>query len=105
VAKPPPHRAHLALAQEFYSRYQGRIVGGLAVYGEFDPATDKRCLSEELIEELLDCGSYLDFCEQKYPSLRSAVQKIRAKVILLYGEAKKLKELELTLGKEGTKSE
>jgi RNase P/RNase MRP subunit p30 len=76
-------------------------VKGLAVYGEFVPEKDERCLSEELIEELLDCGSYLDFCEQKHPELRSAVQSIRAKVILLYGESKKLKELELTLSESG----
>lgn len=99
MAKPPPHREHLALAREFYDRYQGRIVKGLATYGEFVPETDGRCLSEELVEELLDCGSYLDFLEQKHPPLRSSVQKFRAKVILLYGEGKKLKELELTQGK------
>jgi len=92
---------NIALVKEFYDRYQSRIVKGLAVYGEFQPESDTRCLSEELIEELLDCGSYLDFIEQKYPSMGLDAQKIRAKVILLYGEAKKLKDTELTLTREG----
>lgn len=90
----------LSLIREYVSRYRTRIAGGLATYGEFDPATDTRCLSEEAIEECLDIGSYLEMLEQKRPDLAGRVQKIRAKAILLYGELKKLKESELTQGKE-----
>lgn len=93
----------MALLNEFTSRYRSRIVAGLAKYGEFVAATDPRCLSHEAIEEVLDVGSYLEMLEQKRPELTPGIQKIRAKAILLYGELKKLEELELTLGKEGTK--
>jgi len=101
VAKPAAHRKHLALAQEFYDRYQSRITAGLATYGEFDPATDKRVLAFEAIEECLDIGSYLSMCEEKHPSLRPRIQKIRANTILLYGELKALEESERTQAREG----
>jgi hypothetical protein len=77
----------------------------LATYGEFDPATDTRCLSHEAIEEILDVGSYLEMLEEKHPSLSSGIQKIRAKAIVLYGELKKLEEAEVTLAREGDVSE
>ncbi len=89
------------LLREFYVKYRSRIVQGLAVYGEFDPATDKRCLAHEAIEECLDIGSYMEMCEIKHPVLGSRIQKIRAKTIILYGELKKLEEAERTLTEEG----
>ena len=91
--------SHKALMDEYYNRYQNRIVGGMATYGEFDPSTDRRVLSREAIEECLDIGSYLDFLEQKHPTLRLRIQKIRANTILLYGELKTLESAERTLGK------
>jgi hypothetical protein len=87
----------LALAQEFYDRYQSRIAKGLAVYGEFDADKDTRVLSFEAIEECLDIGSYLSMLEEKHPSLRLRIQKIRANTILLYGELKKLEAEESAL--------
>ena len=103
MAKPAPHRKHLALAQEFYDRYQSRIVQGLATYGEFDPATDKRVLAVEMQEECLDVGSYLSMWDQKYTSkvASTAAQKARAYFILGYGMLKELEELERTLTREG----
>ena len=98
MTKVAPHKAHLALAQEFYSRYRARIVKGLATYGEFVAATDSRCLSHEAMEECLDIGSYMEMLEEKHPSLRGRVQKIRAKAILLYGELLKLEREEIALG-------
>jgi hypothetical protein len=105
MAKVPAHKSHLALAQEFYSRYQDRIAHGVATYGEFIPSKDKRCMSREAQEEILDgCGSYMEFLEAKRPDLTSYIQKIRAKGILIYGELKKLEELELQPeGKERTR--
>jgi hypothetical protein len=91
----------LALIREYMSRYRSRIVAGLATYGEFDPATDTRCLSAEAQEECLDIGSYLEMLEEKHPELTSGIQKIRAKAIVLYGELKKLEALERTLTREG----
>jgi hypothetical protein len=99
VARVPPHRAHLALLREFVALCDNREVSGLATYGEFDPGTDKRCLSQEMIEELSDSWNYMKFLEMKHPPLGSGVQKIRAKLVMLYGEAKKLREMELTLAK------
>ena len=86
--------ARLALLNEFMALCESGEVAGLAKYGEFDPATDKRCLSSEMIEELRDSWNYMKFLELKHPSLRSPVQKIRAKLVMLYGEARKLRELE-----------
>jgi hypothetical protein len=104
MARIPAHKSHLALAQEFYSRYQNRIMRGLATYGEFVPSKDKRCMSREAQEEILDVGSYMEFLEAKRPDLTSYTQKVRAKAIMLYGELKKLEELELQPeGKERTK--
>jgi hypothetical protein len=93
VAKPPPHRAHLELAKEFYSRYQGRIVKGVATYGDFDAETDGRNMGTECSEEILDVGSYLDFGEQMRPDLVRFIQKMRAKTILLFGMAKQLEDM------------
>ena len=101
VGRVHPHRAHLALAREFYDRYQGRITAGLATYGEFDADKDTRVLAHEAIEECLDIGSYLEFLEQKYPRLQPRVQKIRANTILLYGDLKALEAEERTLTREG----
>jgi hypothetical protein len=101
MAREPAHRARLALAREFYDRYQARIVRGLSVYGEFDASTDKRVLSQEAIEECLDVGSYLEMLETKYPSLGGRIQKIRANTILLYGDLKDLEEMERTSTREG----
>ena len=92
---------HLALAREFYDRYQSRITAGLATYGEFNAATDKRVLSQEAQEEALDIGSYLEMLECKHPDLASKINKIRAKTILLYGQLRALEEAELTLAREG----
>ena len=92
-------KARVDLANEYISLYRARIVRGLATYGEFDPATDNRCLAHEAIEECLDIGSYLEMDEQKHPELTGRIQKIRAKAIMLYGELKKLEVAELTQGK------
>lgn len=94
--------SRLKLANEFFDKYRARIARGLATYGEFDPATDKRVLAHEGIEECLDIGSYLEMLEQKHPSLGRRIQKIRASTILLYGELKELEEMELTTEKERT---
>ena len=90
-----------SLRDEFISKYRSRIVSGLAKYGEFDPATDKRVLSVEAQEECLDIGSYLEFLESKYNSMSAQVQKVRAKTILLYGDLKKLEAEERTLSERG----
>jgi hypothetical protein len=91
----------LALIREFTSRYRSRIVAGLATYGEFDPATDTRCLSAEAIEECLDIGSYLEMLEEKWPELTPQVNKVRVKTIGLYADLRGLEALERTQGKEG----
>jgi hypothetical protein len=98
---------NLALINEFEAKRQRRMTQGLSVYGEFSAATDTRCLSQEGIEEILDAGNYLELLEIKHPSLRSAIQKNRAKLILAYGEWKKLRaaEEELTFRREGDLSE
>ena len=85
-----------SLIREFHAKYRARITQGLAVYGEFDPKTDKRILTREGIEECLDVGSYLEMLEQKHPPLSPKIKRIRASVILLYGELKKLEEDELS---------
>ena len=87
--------SRLKLVREFHNKYRARITQGLAVYGEFDPATDKRILAHEGIEECLDIGSYLEMLEQKHPALTPRIQKIRASTILLYGDLKKLEAEEL----------
>ena len=94
---------HLLLVKEYYDKYRSRIVRGLATYGEFDPATDKRVLSVEMQEECLDIGSYLEMWDQKYTSkaASTAAQKARAYFILGYGMLKELEELERTLTREG----
>lgn len=89
-------RALADMADEYIAKYRARITQGLAVYGEFVPEMDTRCLSREAIEECLDIGSYMEFLEMKRPDLGSRIQKIRAKAIVLYGELKKLEEAELT---------
>ncbi len=93
MTKVAPHKAHLALAQEFYSRYQGRIVKGVATYGDFDARADDRNMGTECSEEILDVGSYLDFGEQMRPDLSRFIQKMRAKTILLFGMAKQLEDM------------
>jgi len=93
---------NLALAREFYDKYQSRIVKGLATYGEFQPDKDTRVLAHEAMEEILDgCGSYMDMLEQKHPSLQHKIQRIRAKGILLYGELLQLEKDELSLMEAG----
>jgi len=92
---------NIALVKEFYDKYQSRITQGLSIYGEFDANSDKRVLSHEAIEECLDIGSYLDFLEQKHPTLRLRIQKVRANTILLYGALKALEEAERTQAREG----
>ena len=89
------------LVKEFYDKCQGRVVKGLATYGEFDASKDKRILAHEAIEECIDIGNYLTFLEEKHPSLRLRIQKIRANTILLYGELKALEESERTQAREG----
>lgn len=97
MAKTAPHKAHLELIKEYYSKYRARITRGLSVYGEFCAATDKRVLSREATEEVLDVGSYMEMLEEKYPALQPKIQKIRAKAIILYGELLKLEQEEMNL--------
>jgi len=84
----------VGLIREYTSKYRNRITKGLAVYGEFDPDTDTRCLSYEAIEECLDVGSYLEMLEEKRPELTPHVNKARVKAIGLYAELKALEALE-----------
>ena len=101
MAKTPLHKAHLALAQEYYNRYQGRIAKGATTYGDFDASTDTRNMGTECCEEILDVGSYLEFSEAMRPDLSRFIQKMRAKTILLYGMAKQLEESMQTPAGEG----
>ncbi|MFA6063988.1 MAG: hypothetical protein WC736_15475 [Gallionella sp.] len=87
--------ARLALLNEFVSLCEAGEVAGFATYGDFDPVADKRVLSREAIEEIRDAWNYMRFLELKRPELRSPIQKIRAKLVMLYGELRKLEEAEL----------
>lgn len=78
------------LLKEFVAKYKARIVQGLAVYGEFDPIADRRVLSHEAIEEILDVGSYMEMLEQKRPELNTKCRKIMAKAVIIYGMLKEL---------------
>jgi hypothetical protein len=82
---------------EYTRRYKRRITEAIPKYGDFEPETDKRNLSEEAIEEILDVGSYMEMCEQKHPELARKCRRILAKAIILYGMLKELKEDELEL--------
>lgn len=98
MAKTPLHKSHLALAQEFYSRYRTRIIEALPKYGEFDPVTDPRVMCDEANEEFLDGGgSYMEMLEQTWPELSPEIQVIRAKAIVIYGLVKKLRVKEVAL--------
>ena len=83
-----------ALLKEYTARYRRRITQGLATYGEFDPATDKRNMCREAQEEALDIGSYMEMLEQKRPDLKTKTRRILAKAVVLYGMLKKLEQEE-----------
>lgn len=91
----------MSLIREFHQKYRARIARGLATYGEFAPLSDKRVLSREAVEEVLDVGSYMEMLEEKHPSLRPSIQKIRVRAIVLYGELLKLEQEELNLSERG----
>ena len=93
MAKPPPHRKHLALAQRFFDRAEAREVMGLPTYGEFCPSTEKRNMGKEGAEEILDSGNYLRFAELMRPDLGPLIQRMRAKTIVLYGMWEELEEM------------
>ena len=91
------------LVKEFHYKYRSRITAALPKYGEFDPATDKRNMASEAIEEVLDIGSYMEFGERMHPHLLSPIQEIRAKAILLYGKLKDLEDMIRTSNEEGAR--
>ena len=101
MAKPPPHRKHLALARWVYARYRARIASGVVKYGDFDPKTDKRNMGKEGLEELLDFCSYLEFGEAMRPDLSRFIQEMRADAFLLIGKARKWEEMMRTPAREG----
>ena len=53
------------------SKAARRMLGGKEVYGEFNPATDKRDLLLEAQEELLDAINYLAMHYLKLESLKN----------------------------------
>lgn len=85
----------LELIQEFMNRSQTRITNATPKYGDFDPQHDRRILSEKVIDKLLSAGGYLRLSELKYPHFSPKIQRIRAKMIFVYGMLKELKEEEM----------
>ncbi len=88
-------KARVDLLNEFVPLCEAGETAGFAIYGDFEPTTDKRVLSREAIEEIRDAWNYMKFLELKRPGLRSPIQKIRAKLVMVYGELKKLEASEL----------
>ena len=98
VNKTTQHR--LSLIREFTAKYRARIVHGLAIYGEFDPATDNRILAYEALEECLDIGEYLEMLEEKHEVMGPKIRPIMSKTILLYGDLKALVQEESSRTRE-----
>ena len=92
----PTETHRLTLIREFMYRSHSCIINALPKYGDFDSATDKRILSEKALDKILSSGSYLELLELKHSNLSPKIQSIRAKMILIYGMLKELKEDELS---------
>lgn len=93
----------IALINEYVSRYKARIRLGLKTYGKFDPAKDTRVLAVEAQYEVLDVGSYMEFCAIKHPVLDRKCKRVVSRAILLYELLLDLEQDEraLTQAKEG----
>lgn len=74
---------------------------GLATYGPFNPATDKRILSVEAQEEVIDVWNYLRFLAKKHPHLRKDLLLARKQAWHLYCELRRLEGMETTQDKGG----
>lgn len=88
------------LAEELITLAERRRTQGLAVYGDFDPATDKRTLSREAIEECADIYNYLHFTKIKFPKMKQAAQKIQRQVYEVYVSLRFLEKSEIEANSE-----
>jgi hypothetical protein len=93
--------SRIRLAEQFVTKAEARRIQGLATYGDFDPEKDKRTLSEEAIEEVVDAYNYLYFFIQKHPEHRQFTRKAKKKAFELYTILRHLKELETTTREGG----
>lgn len=87
------------LARDFVRECRNGERTGFAKYGEFDPTTDKRILSQEAIEETRDCWVYLDFLKRKRPDLNGKIVDAKQITFDLYRVLRELKGLELNTEK------
>jgi hypothetical protein len=95
-------KADRKFAEEYVHRAKAREFRGLAVYGEYDPQTDKRIMAVEAQNEVLDTYVYLKMLKKKHPVLRDEAISLQAKACALYADLRRLEEKELALNsKEG----
>ena len=82
------------LARELLEEAKKRRYKGLAVYGDFDPLTDKRTLAQEGLEEIIDSYNYTHFMRQKYPHLKEEILNAQRRILRCYEDFKMLLNLE-----------
>lgn len=88
------------LMDEFLFRSRRREIKGLSVYGAFDPQADRRVLTVEAQDEVLDCHNYLKFLILKHPSLKKEARLLQAEACTLYIGLRRLEAKERQLNAE-----
>lgn len=88
------------LLAELFAEARKRELHGLKTYGAFDPKTDKRFLTAEAQEEVIDVQNYLRFFHRKYPNTNKETLAARRLVFALYCALRDLEDLEMRLTPE-----
>lgn len=94
-------RAKTRLALAFQKEADRRMTMGLATYGDFDPATDKRNLSQEAADECVDVMNYMRMFEQKYEGKKKDAAVIKKQAFTTWCLLQSMMEEEATLAKGG----
>ena len=89
------------LAEELLIEAKKREIEGLKTYGDFVPTEDKRILSYEAVEEVLDAWVYMGFFRKKFPDKANKTEGIRSLLLALYLALRRLEDEERTYGKGG----
>ena len=93
-------RTKAALARMFQKEADDRMSKGLLVYGDFDPSTDSRILSQEAMDELVDVMNYMRMYEQKTKKKNNA-SVIKKQVFVTWCLLRDMREDEMNSGERG----
>ena len=94
-------RTKAKLARMFQKEADDRMSKGLPIYGDFNPNTDQRILTQEACDEMVDCMNYMRMYSQKFPTKKKNADVIKKQVFVTWCLLQDMREDELNSSERG----